>query len=339
MYSLVRKILFMLDPETAHDVSFWGMSLAHQIGLSALYGGRSEIPSRPVSLMGLDFTNSVGLAAGLDKNGQYIDALGSLGFGFIEVGTVTPRAQPGNIRPRLFRCPEQGAIINRMGFNNEGVDNLVQNVSRSGYAGVIGINIGKNLDTPVEQAASDYLACFQRVYPVADYVTANLSSPNTPGLRNLQQGDTLRELVGELINAREQLQVTHGKYVPLLIKIAPDMTEEDAGEIVDILVNAGVDGLIATNTTIDKSSIPLPLKEEAGGLSGQPLFRRSTRMLEHLSSQVDGRLCLVGVGGIDSESTAVDKFDAGADLIQLYTGLIYQGPALARRIVESLPEG
>jgi len=334
-YSLVRKVLFSFEPETSHHLSLEMMKWVEKIHLSAVY--RKQVTDFPVMAMGLHFANPIGLAAGLDKNGDYIDALGDLGFGFIEIGTVTPRPQPGNPKPRLFRLTEHGAIINRMGFNNKGVDHLVRQVEKRTYKGVLGINIGKNANTPVENANQDYLHGLERVYAYADYVTVNLSSPNTPGLRSLQMGDALKKLVTELSDAKVKLATRHNKRVPLVIKIAPDMSTEEVHHLAMVALECKVDGLIATNTTLSRELVKDSIfANEAGGLSGKPVFESSTRVLAQLKNELDGKSCLIGVGGIDSAETAQAKFNAGANLIQLYTGFIYQGPELIKKIRESI---
>jgi len=335
-YELLRKLLFVLEPERSHHVSLEAMKWAERLHFSGIYRDK-KLPSFPVRAMGMTFSNPVGLAAGLDKNGDYIDALGDLGFGFIEIGTVTPRPQAGNPRPRLFRLPEHHAIINRMGFNNKGLDHLIAQVEKRNYKGILGINIGKNFDTSVEDANKDYLMGLEKVYEHADYIAVNLSSPNTPGLRKLQIGEMLRELVHALANRKAQLQSQHRKSVPLLIKIAPDMNHEEIAHLAQVAMDCGIDGLIATNTTVSREKIMAsPLATEAGGLSGRPVFESSTQVLRELTKTVAGKLTLVGVGGIDSVETAQSKFDAGADLIQLYTGFIYRGPELIREICREL---
>jgi dihydroorotate dehydrogenase len=287
--------------------------------------------------MGLEFRNPVGMAAGMDKNGAHIDALGALGFGFIEVGTVTPRPQPGNPRPRLFRLPEAGAIINRMGFNNDGVDALVENVKRARWDGVLGINIGKNFDTPVERAADDYLACLRKVYPHAGYVAVNISSPNTPGLRSLQNTGELKALLAALRQEQQELADRHGRHVPLAVKIAPDLEPAQVESIARLLMKSGVDAVIATNTTISREGVEkLPHAGESGGLSGAPLRSRSLRVIRELAAALDGALPIIGVGGIASGQDARDAVAAGASLVQVYTGLIYRGPGLVPEIAKAL---
>ena len=334
MYSLARSLLFRLDAETAHGVTLKGLDLAGRLGLAKrLGGGRVE---DPVELMGLRFPNRVGLAAGLDKNADHLDALGALGFGFVEVGTVTPKPQPGNPRPRMFRLPEAGAIINRMGFNNAGVDHLVEKIKASRYDGVIGINIGKNLTTPVERAVDDYLACLVKVHAHAHYVTVNISSPNTPGLRNLQFGEHLDQLLGALREEGHRLDRNSGRKVPLAVKIAPDMDAEEVALVARALSANAMDGVIATNTTLDRKAVAgLPHADEQGGLSGRPVFESSNAVIAEVRRQLP-EMPIIGVGGIDSGKAAVAKVAAGADLVQLYSGFIYHGPALVGECARAL---
>ncbi|PKM11299.1 MAG: dihydroorotate dehydrogenase (quinone) [Gammaproteobacteria bacterium HGW-Gammaproteobacteria-3] len=335
LYSLVRPALFSLDPETAHDVTLKLLQVAYLSGLSKfLY---PALPDKPVTLMGLEFKNPVGLAAGLDKNGAYIDALSALGFGFIEIGTVTPRPQPGNPKPRLFRLPKQRAIINRMGFNNKGVDSLLERLGRSRYRGVIGINIGKNFDTPIGQATDDYLFGLRKAYAAASYITINISSPNTKNLRQLQQGDDIKNLLQALKQEQLKLQKQHSKYTPLVLKIAPDLTPEDIIRIAALLLQFEMDGVIATNTTIAREGIAgHPLADEAGGLSGAPVKDAATAVVKGLAGELNGKLPIIAAGGIMSVEDALEKLAVGASLIQLYSGLIYQGPGLVADIVRSL---
>lgn len=334
LYSLAKSLLFSLPPETAHQLSLTGISLAERLGLLRVSTATIE---QPVTLMGLSFPNPVGLAAGLDKNGDHIDGLAALGFGFIEVGTVTPRPQPGNPKPRLFRLPQATAIINRMGFNNLGVDHLVSQVERARYRGILGINIGKNFDTPVERAAGDYLACLDRVYAHASYVTVNISSPNTQGLRSLQSSDALAGLLEPLKNRQQQLASQHGRHVPLVVKIAPDLTREDVEGIASLLRRFEIDGVIATNTTISREGVQGLLHgDETGGLSGAPVRASSTRVLRELVQALDGALPVIGVGGITDAVSAAEKISAGADLVQLYTGFIYRGPELIREADQAI---
>ena len=288
-------------------------------------------------MFGIDFPNPVGLAAGLDKNGAHIDALASLGFGFIEIGTTTPRAQAGNPKPRMFRLPEHEAVINRLGFNNGGVDALMRNVERAKFSGVLGINIGKNKDTPNERAVDDYLHCLERVYARARYVTVNISSPNTQGLRDLQEEEALKRFLGTLRERQEQLAAQHGVRKPMLLKIAPDLTETELDAIAEVLLAACIDGLICTNTTIGRSAIAAsPHAQEAGGLSGKPLFAKATAVLHSMAQRLGGAIPLIGVGGIVRGADAAAKFDAGASLVQFYTGMVYRGPVLIGECVEAI---
>lgn len=336
MYSSLRPLLFALEPETAHGVTLYALGVTQRSSLMRLVA-QPPPAELPLRAFGIDFPNPVGLAAGLDKNGAHIDALGALGFGFIEIGTVTPRPQPGNPKPRLFRLPGHEALINRMGFNNDGVDALIRNVEHSTWRGVLGINIGMNKDTPNERAADDYLACLERVYPFASYVTVNVSSPNTPGLRELQQGDPLRRLIGTLTDARAKLATRHGARKPLLLKIAPDLDDAQMDAIAAVLFDSDVDGLICTNTTIDHGIVAGdPCANEAGGLSGKPLLEPSTAVLRGMAQRLGGKLPLIGVGGVLSGSDAADKISAGATLVQIYTGLIYRGPWLLTECVEEI---
>ena len=326
LYSLARSALFKLDPEVAHDLSLKSLS-ALGPGVALLGAGADR--EAAVTVMGLEFPNPVGLAAGLDKNGEYIDALGALGFGFLEIGTVTPRPQPGNPKPRLFRLPEHEAIINRMGFNNVGVERLVRNVERASFRGVLGINIGKNFDTPIERAADDYLACLDAVYDRASYVVVNISSPNTKNLRDLQSAEALGALLGQVMERRASLATRYGKRRPLLVKVAPDLDDEQIEAIAGLATRHAVDGLIATNTTVAREAVQGHRHAaEAGGLSGRPLLGASNEVLRRLAAALQGRVPLIGVGGILSGADARSKIEAGATLVQLYTGFIYRGPAL-----------
>jgi dihydroorotate dehydrogenase len=327
MYPLLRPLLFALDAESAHDLTLRSLAAGQRLGLPLAC--RRPAPQPPIDLMGLRFPNAIGLAAGLDKNGECIDGLAALGFGFIEIGTVTPRPQPGNPRPRLFRLPAARAIINRMGFNNKGVDNLVLNVQRAQYRGILGINIGKNFDTPIERAADDYLICLRKVYPLATYVTVNISSPNTRNLRQLQGGDELEKLLGALAEERRQLADKHGRRVPMALKIAPDLDTEQIAIIADLLVAHGFDAVIATNTTVSRDAVAgLTHGAENGGLSGSPLTAQAQHVTSALYARLGQQLPIIGVGGIMCGADAIARMNAGARLLQLYTGLIYSGPAL-----------
>jgi dihydroorotate dehydrogenase len=335
LYRLVRPLLFRLHPEIAHHLTIAGLQASSRLGkFNPL---RRSAQGNPRTVMGLAFPNPVGLAAGLDKNGDCIEGMAALGFGFLEIGTVTPRPQPGNIQPRLFRLPEAEAIINRMGFNNKGVDTLVERVKQARFDGVLGINIGKNRDTPVENALDDYLACLRKVYPHAGYVAVNISSPNTPGLRSLQTGENLEQLLAGLAAERELLAGRHGRRVPLAVKIAPDLEPGDIEAIADALVRFGIDAVIATNTTASRAGVEgLPHGAEAGGLSGRPVFAKSTEVVRQLSEALRGRLPIIACGGILGVDDARRKLDAGASLVQIYTGLIYRGPGLVRQLVRGL---
>ncbi|AZI50544.1 quinone-dependent dihydroorotate dehydrogenase [Pantoea agglomerans] len=334
-YPIVRPALFKLDPERAHELTFQQLRFINGTPLEMFY--RQNLPSRPVTCMGLTFKNALGLAAGLDKNAECIDAFAAMGFGFVEVGTVTPRAQAGNDKPRMFRLVEAGGIINRMGFNNLGVDHLVENVKKARFNGVLGINIGKNKDTPVEQGKDDYLICMEKVYAHAGYIAINISSPNTPGLRSLQYGEALDDLLSSIKQKQKELEQRHLKYVPLAVKIAPDLSEEELIQVADSLIRHQIDGVIASNTTLDRSLVSgLKHAEEAGGLSGRPVQSRSTAVIQRLSQELQGRLPIIGVGGIDSLTAAREKIAAGATLVQIYSGFIYQGPGLIKDIVTHL---
>ncbi|MGB8856551.1 MAG: quinone-dependent dihydroorotate dehydrogenase [Burkholderiales bacterium] len=335
IYSLLRPLLFCLDAETAHDLSLNALKRIERLGLAGLYSNR--IAAKPVQVMGLSFPNRVGLAAGLDKNGDYIDALAAMGFGHLEIGTVTPHPQPGNPQPRMFRLAEANAIINRMGFNNDGVEKLVANVQRAKFKGILGINIGKNADTPIERAAEDYLRCLRKVYVHASYITVNISSPNTKNLRQLQQGDALEDLLRALTQEREQLTRLHGKRIPLALKIAPDLTPQQIEQIAALLVEFGIDAVIATNTTLGRDGVQnLRHGNEAGGLSGAPVTEKSTAVIRELSRYLPARVAIIGVGGIFSAQDAQKKIDAGASLVQIYSGLIYRGPQLVKQVGDAL---
>ncbi|HMH17537.1 MAG TPA: quinone-dependent dihydroorotate dehydrogenase [Burkholderiales bacterium] len=335
LYRAVRPLLFALDPETAHRFSLGSLDILTQLRLASLVA--SEAPKIPVRVMGLDFPNPVGLAAGLDKNGEHIEGLAKLGFGFLEVGAVTPRPQPGNPKPRLFRLPEAEALINRLGFNNRGVDFLTENLRRSRYRGILGVNVGKNFDTPNERAADDYVACLRKVYPYASFVTANVSSPNTKDLRALQQAGGLDALLAALAAERDRLAKQHGKRVPLAVKVAPDLNEPGIEAIADRVAARGIDAVIATNTTVSREGLEhLHASREEGGLSGAPLKARATAVIAKLRRALPASVAIIGVGGIASAADAREKIDAGANLVQLYTALVYRGPGLVGEIVRGL---
>lgn len=335
LYPLLRPLLFSLDPETAHEVTLKLLNVAYVSGMGKLI--YPVIENKPVKVMGLDFKNPVGLAAGMDKNGDYIAALTALGFGFVEIGTVTPRPQPGNPKPRLFRLPEHQAIINRMGFNNLGIDHLLNQIKHSNYSGILGVNIGKNFDTPIENAVDDYLIGLRKAYTSASYITINISSPNTKNLRQLQQGDEIKALIASLKEEQLKLQQEHGIYVPLAIKIAPDLTDDEITHIAGLLLEFEIDGVIATNTTIARDMIAdHPLAHEAGGLSGAPVKDKSTHVVRGLAAELQGKIGIIAVGGILSAEDAQEKLQAGASLVQIYSGLIYRGPQLIEDIVKSL---
>ena len=332
MYALLRPLLFKLDAEQAHHFTLDGLARAYRLGLLQKVAHHTC----PAALMGLSLPNPVGLAAGLDKNGQYIDALAALGFGFIEIGTVTPNAQAGNPKPRLFRVPEHQAVINRMGFNNQGIDAMIQNIEKSRFNGILGINIGKNATTPIENAADDYLLCLEKAYAHAGYITVNISSPNTQNLRALQGGDELSALLSALKNKQAHLAAAHGHYVPLAVKIAPDLNEQQVADIAHAAMQTEIDGIIATNTTIDKSALGRhPLAGEQGGLSGAPVREASNRVLKQLLAQLEGKLPVIGVGGILSGADAAAKLHMGAAAVQVYSGLIYRGPALVKECLRA----
>jgi dihydroorotate dehydrogenase len=334
-YKLLRPAMFALDAETAHHLTLNGLNLANKLGLMPLAASRPADDPREV--MGLTFPNPVGLAAGLDKNGDVIDALAALGFGFVEIGTITPLPQPGNPKPRLFRIPEAQGIVNRMGFNNEGVDTLIANVKRAKFKGVLGINIGKNAVTPIEKAADDYLICLRKVYEHAGYVTVNISSPNTKNLRQLQGGDELDALLAQLKAEQEKLAERHGRYVPLAVKIAPDLDAEQIREIAALLMRHRIDGVIATNTTLSRDGVEnLRHGNETGGLSGAPVREKSTAVICSLAAELQGALPIIGVGGIMNGTDAAEKMQAGAALVQIYSGLIYQGPALVAECANAI---
>ncbi|MEG0341305.1 quinone-dependent dihydroorotate dehydrogenase [Acinetobacter sp. 1207_04] len=332
MYSLARPLLFSLAPERAHELTLSLLKSAHKMGAI-----RNQVAAKPVTCMGIQFPNPVGLAAGLDKNGAYIDALAALGFGFIEIGTITPKPQEGNPKPRLFRVAQAKAIINRMGFNNDGVDQLVENVKAAKFKGVLGINIGKNAATPVEDAVSDYLICLEKVYNYASYITVNISSPNTKNLRSLQSGHALTELLETLKKRQLELAEEQQHYVPLVLKVAPDLEPNDIEFIAAQLLQFKLDGLIVTNTTLSREGVEgLPFGDEAGGLSGAPVFEKSTLCLEAFAKILKNEIPLIGVGGILAGEHAVAKQNAGASLVQIYSGMIYTGPDLIADCVNAM---
>lgn len=337
-YPIARQALFAMDPEAAHEATLAALQRAYDCSLTRNF--MRERILAPTKLMGLSLHNPVGLAAGLDKNGAHIDAMGNLGFGFIEVGTVTPRAQPGNPKPRMFRLPEAQALINRLGFNNQGLNSFLSNVQRSTWrqhGGILGLNIGKNADTPIERAADDYLIGLEGVYTHADYITVNISSPNTKNLRALQGEHELDQLLAQLQQKREALADQHGKRVPLVVKIAPDLTEEEIDTIAEVLPRRGIDGVIATNTTLSREAVAgMKHAEETGGLSGAPLHAKSLEVIARLRQRLNPDFAIIGVGGIMSGKQAVEKLRAGANAVQLYTGLIYRGPALVGECVREI---
>ena len=335
MYPLIRPLLFQLDPETAHNLTLTGLNGLHNLGLLKPFLPR--VPALPTRVMGLDFPNPVGLAAGLDKNGEAIDALADLGFGFLEVGAVTPRPQPGNPKPRLFRLPRAQAIINRMGFNNLGVDHLLVNLERSAYKGILGVNLGKNFDTPIERAADDYLILLDKLYGRVSFVTVNISSPNTQNLRALQGGSELDALLGAIKARQESLSQNHGKYMPVAVKIAPDLEDDQIAEMASLFKKHRMDAVIATNTTLSRDGVEgLAHGQETGGLSGAPMRERSTRVLAAFHQALGGEVPLIGAGGIMAGRHAREKMEAGASLVQIYTGLIYRGPELVAECVKAV---
>lgn len=335
MYSLAKPFLFALDAEKAHGLGLKAIEAAYRSGLNPLLAAKP--PKAVTKAFGIEFQNPVGLAAGLDKNGEHIDALMSLGFGFVEIGTTTPRAQEGNPKPRMFRLPDKLAVINRLGFNNEGVDVLVRNVERARREGILGINIGKNRGTPNDKAHTDYIYCLERVFALADYVTVNISSPNTSGLRDLQEEETLRRFIGELRGAQEELGGVHGHRTPMLLKLSPDMSDAEMDGVAEVLNRARIDGVIVGNTTVDRGELMgHRLAGEAGGLSGAPLYQRSTAALRKMRLRLDDSIPIIGVGGITSGADACGKIAAGAKLVQFYTGMVYRGPELVHECVTSL---
>ena len=333
LYAILRPLLFKLSPETAHCVTLAAIAKAFKLGLLK----RQIIACRPRHIMGIEFPNPVGLAAGLDKKGKYLEALSALGFGFIEIGTVTPRPQSGNPAPRIFRIPQAQAIINRLGFNNQGVDQLIENIKSSNYKGILGINIGKNFDTPIENAVDDYRICLRRVYQYASYITINISSPNTQNLRQLQSAEALDTLLFELKSEQRNLAQKYGKYTPLVVKIAPDLDTPQIASMAALLTKHQIDGVIATNTTLSRNGIEhIAVSQEAGGLSGAPLTRHATIIIRQLHDALQGSIPIIGVGGIMSAEDAKEKLDSGACLIQLYTGLIYRGPELITDVADEI---
>jgi dihydroorotate dehydrogenase len=333
-YKLARKALFATDPEFAHELSMEGLRLGHRLGATRFL---CKAVDQPVQCMGLSFPNPVGVAPGLDKNGDYFEALGDFGFGFVEIGTTTPRPQPGNPKPRVFRITGAQAMINRLGFNNKGVDHLVNRVRKHRFKGVLGINIGKNFDTPIENAADDYLHCLEKVYPYADYITANISSPNTKNLRDLQSADELDKLLGKLNDRRAELADQYGRCVPLAVKVAPDLDNEAISAIAGVVTRHRMDAVIATNTTIDRKGVEgLKHADEAGGLSGAPLKPKADKVLAALNKALPDEVALIGVGGITRGQDAVDKLDLGASLVQFYTGLVYRGPELVTECLQAI---
>lgn len=329
LYSLLRRALFLLDAEQSHNLSLGAIESLKGTPLHRCIS--QALVDDPYELMGLKFSNRVGLAAGLDKNGDYIQGLSQLGFGFLEIGTITPQPQAGNPKPRLFRIPKESAIINRMGFNNQGIDYLLEQVAdaKQQYRRLLGINIGKNKITPNEQALDDYLHCLEKAYVAADYITVNISSPNTPGLRELQNKDELNHLIGQLRLRQQQLSDTHKKYTPIVLKVAPDMELEHIEQVSDILLQHKIDGIIVSNTTVDRDKVSTYAEaNEAGGLSGKPLLEKSNRALAQFTKQLKNEMAIIGVGGITTADDALEKIRLGADLVQIYTGFIYQGPKL-----------
>lgn len=335
LYKLLRSMMFQLEAEKAHHIGLKGLDLLEIIGLSPLL--YPKVATKPVTVMGIEFPNPVGLAAGLDKNGDHIDALAAIGFGFIEIGTVTPRPQSGNPKPRLFRLPDAEGIINRMGFNNLGVEHLIEQVKIAKADAIIGINIGKNFDTPVDNALDDYLIGLRKVYASADYVTINISSPNTPGLRSLQFGDSLNELLGGLKEEQALLRAQYDRYVPMAVKVAPDLSDEEVAELAQAFKQFEIDAVIATNTTMSRDGVEgLQFSDEAGGLSGRPVFKKSTEIVRKFRTELPKNLPIIAAGGIMSGEDAIEKLDAGAELVQIYSGFIYQGPKLVSDIVHAI---
>jgi dihydroorotate dehydrogenase len=335
-YELARKALFSTDPETAHELSLGSLRLGHRIGATRLL---CKAHSLPVSCMGLEFPNPVGVAPGLDKNGDYFEALGDLGFGFVEIGTVTPRPQPGNPKPRVFRLPDSQAMINRLGFNSKGVDHLVRRVKNHQFKGILGINIGKNFDTPIENAADDYLLCLEKVYPYADYITVNISSPNTRNLRDLQGENELDGLLGSISGLRSELADKQRRRVPLAVKVAPDLDDDALAIVAGVVARHRMDAVIATNTTVSRDGVEgMKHSEEPGGLSGAPLKKKADKTLAALRTLLPEDIALIGVGGITKGQDAVDKLELGADLVQFYTGMVYRGPELVNECLQAIAD-
>ena len=335
LYRAVRPLLFSLDPESAHSFSLGCLDALSRVGAAPLLA--CPVPRVPVRAMGLDFPNPVGLAAGMDKDGAHIDSLAALGFGFLEVGAVTPRPQPGNPGPRVFRLAEAEALINRLGFNSRGVDVFVDNLRRARSRIILGVNVGRNADTPNEKALEDYVACLRKVCPRADFVTANVSSPNTRNLRDLQRADELDAFLSSLVAERDRLAVEHGRRVPLAVKVSPDLDDAGIAAVADRVAARGIDAVIATNTTISREGVAhLPAGREQGGLSGAPLKARSTAVVRKLRRSLPSGTAIIGVGGIASAADAREKLDAGANLVQLYTALVFRGPGLVGEIVRGL---
>ena len=336
-YSLMRQLLFRFPAETAHNITMNALKMGNVTGLLPLF--MPKMYAGPVELMGLDFPNRIGLAAGLDKNGDYIDAMATFGFGFLEVGTVTPRPQPGNPKPRMFRIIDKEAIINRMGFNNFGVDYMVQQLRKKKFEGVIGINVGKNKDTPAEQSGNDYVACIEKVYSLASYITINISSPNTPGLRALQFGEFLPSMLKQIKDCQERLRQEQRRYVPLVVKIAPDMADDEISLLAKTVLEHEMDGVIATNTTISREGVEdAENGKQQGGLSGRPLTQRSTQVVNVLAKALEQKIPVIASGGVMSGQDAVAKIEAGASLVQIYSGLIYKGPQLIKEAAEAVDE-
>jgi dihydroorotate dehydrogenase len=336
LYDLARKALFATDPETAHELTMESLRLGHRLGATRLL---CKSHRQPVTCMGLEFPNPVGVAPGLDKNGDYFEALGDLGFGFVEIGTITPRPQPGNPKPRVFRLPQANAMINRLGFNNKGVDHLVRRVRRHRFTGILGINIGKNFDTPIENAVDDYLYCLDKVYPYADYVTVNISSPNTEHLRELQGEEALDGLLQMIAERRADLAAEHGRCVPLAVKVAPDLDSDAIRVIAEVVTRHRMEAVIATNTTIGREGVAgMRYATEAGGLSGAPLKPKADGVLAALKAALPEEIDLIGVGGITCGQDAVDKLDRGAKVVQFYTGMVYRGPELVGECLQAIAQ-